>query len=330
MSNIKDVAKEAGVSISTVSYALNNSGSVSDKTRKKILDAAKKLGYKPNGIARSLKTKKTSMIGVFLNDFDGPIYSEIIRGVQEVTRSNNYEMIVAECMANENDVSHIFTQRIVDGAIILSTQISSKVVEEYASSDFPIVVLDRELEGEYISNILIDNKTACYQLVKYICDLGIQEVAVINGPKGTYDSEKRYEGTLQGIRDFGLIVKDNHFLVGNFTEHSGYECTLKILEDPKYPEVIICANDEMAIGAMKAIREKGLRIPEDISVTGFDDIELASYVTPQLTTIHRPACELGILAAHILFNSMKGNTRKFHQVLSSELVIRDSLKKKKE
>lgn len=326
MSTIKDVAQLANVSISTVSYALNNSGSVSGETKKKVLEAAKKLDYKPNGIARSLKTKKTEMIGVFLNDFNGPVYSEIIRGVQEIAVSKGYEIIIAECMANEHSVSRIFTQGIVDGAIVLSTRISSDIIREYASSHFPVVLLDREMSGEYISSVLIDNKSACYNLVKYIKDLGYRKVAIINGPKGTYDSNKRYEGMTEAIRDFGLTINEGQSFIGKFTEDDGYRFGKEIAASGNLPEVILAANDEMAIGAMKALQEEGISVPDQVSVTGFDDIELCQYVSPKLTTIARPAYELGLLATHVLFNSMKGDVSRHSQVLNTELVIRESLR----
>lgn len=328
MSTIKDVAKLANVSISTVSYALNNTGNVSDETKKKILDAAKKLEYRPSGIARSLKTKKTEIIGVFLNNFNGPVYSEIIRGARDVAKSNGYEIVVAECMAEKNTVTKLFAQRIVDGAIVLSTTISDKVIKEYASSNFPIVVLDREIKAEYISNVLIDNKNACYNAVKFIAEQGMKNIAVINGPKGTYDSEKRYEGFMEGIKAFDMNLKKEWSCEGNFEEESGYEITMEMIEKNNLPEVICAANDEMAIGAIKALKEKNIKIPKEVAVMGFDDIVLCDYVTPKLTTIKRPAYDLGVLATHTLFNNLKGDFKGKSKMLSTEFVIRESLVEK--
>lgn len=328
MSNIKDVAQLAKVSISTVSYALNNTGSVSEKTKRKIIDAAKKLEYKPSGIARSLKTKKTEIIGVFLNNFNGPIYSEIIRGARDVIKANGYEIVVAECMVGKNKVTKLFSQSIVDGAIILSTTISDEIIKKYATSKFPIVVLDRELNNEYISNVLIDNKNACYNAIKFASHQGYNDIALINGPIGTYDSEKRYEGFMEGIKDFKLNLKSEWACIGNFEEKSGYNITKEFIENDNLPEIICAANDEMAIGAIRALKEADIKIPEEVSVMGFDDILLCNYITPKLTTIRRPAYDLGVLAAHTLFNNLKGNFDNKSKMLSTEFIIRESLIKK--
>lgn len=328
MSTIKDVAKLANVSISTVSYALNNTGNVSDKTKRKIIEAAKKLEYKPSGIARSLKTKKTEIIGVFLNNFNGPVYSEIIRGARDVAKSNGYEIVVAECMAGKNTVTKLFSQSIVDGAIVLSTTISDKIIKEYATSKFPIVVLDRELNSDYISNVLIDNKNACYNAIKFAADQGYKDIALINGPLGTYDSEKRYEGFMEGIKDFKLNLKKEWACIGNFEERSGYDIVKGFIQKNNLPEIICAANDEMAIGAIKALNEANIKIPEEVSVMGFDDIPLCEYVTPKLTTIRRPAYDLGVLATHTLFNNLKGSFDGKSKMLSTEFIIRESLVEK--
>ncbi|KLE17190.1 LacI family DNA-binding transcriptional regulator [Clostridium sp. C8] len=325
MSNIKDVAKLANVSISTVSYALNNTGNVSDETKKKILDAAKKLDYRPSGIARSLKTKKTEIIGIFLNNFNGPIYGEIIRGVRDIAKSNGYEVVVAECMASKNTVTRLFGQKIVDGAIVLSADISDKIIKEYASKSFPIVTLDRELKGDFISSVLIDNKNAAYNAIKFIAEQGYKDILLINGPKGTYDSEKRYEGYQEGIKQYNLNLKDDWDCIGNFEEESGYRILKRVIESGNLPEVVCAANDEMAIGAIKALKEHNIKIPEDVAVIGFDDIPLCEYITPKLTTIRRPAYDLGVLATHTLFNNLKGNYDGRSKMLSTEFIIRETL-----
>ena len=329
MSNIKDVAKLANVSISTVSYALNNTGNVSEETKKKILDAAKKLDYRPSGIARSLKTKKTEIIGVFLNNFNGPIYSEIIRGARDVARANGYEIIVAECMSSKNKVTRLFGQKIVDGAIVLSADISDKIIKEYATENFPIVTLDRELKGEFISSVLLDNKNASYNAMKFIAEQGYKDILLINGPKRTYDSEKRYEGFKDGIENYGLNLKKNWDCIGNFEEESGYNILKKVIESGDLPEVVCAANDEMAIGAIKALKEYNIKIPKEIAVMGFDDIPLCEYITPKLTTIRRPAYDLGVLATHTLFNNLKGNYDGRSKMLSTEFIIRESLTERK-
>lgn len=325
MSTIKDVAKLANVSISTVSYALNNSGNVSEETKKKIFEAAKKLDYKPSGIARSLKSKKTQIIGVFLNNFNGPIYSEIIRGVSDVVKATGYEIVVAECMSTRNSLSRLFAQRIVDGAIVLSPNVPDKIIKEYASANFPIVTLDRELKHDYISSVLIDNKNACYNVIRFLAEQGYKNVALINGPKGTYDSEKRHEGFMEGINNFNMNLKPNWECTGNFEEESGFDITQKLIDSGDMPEVFCVANDEMAIGVVKALKENNIKIPKEIAVVGFDDIQLCDYITPRLTTVRRPAYDLGVLATYTLLDSLRGNSESKIKMLSTEMVIRETL-----
>lgn len=325
---IKDVAKAANVSISTVSYALNDSGSVSPETREKIIEVAEALNYRPNAFARGLKSQKSYMIGIFLDNFDGPIYSEIIRGIQEVLKPHQYELIVAEYVSGSRGVSRVFEEKIVDGAIVLSTGISNQTVEDYASSDFPIVLLDRKLQGEYIANVLIDNTTASYQLIHFIAQQGHEKIALIRGPQDSFDGDERYQGAMTALEAHQLTLFNNQAYIGDFTEESGYAITQEILKCEEKPDVIVAANDEMAIGVLKALKAAHVSVPEDISVTGFDDIELSRYVTPKLTTVHRPKYELGLLAAHEMISLLKGNKASHQQVLGTHLKIRGSLKLK--
>lgn len=328
MSTIKDVAKLANVSISTVSYAMNNTRNIKDETKRRIFEAAKELDYKPSGIARSLKMQKTEIIGVFLNNFNGPIYSEIIRGIRDVAKTSGYEIVVAECMAGKNTVTRLFSQNIVDGAIILSTLISDKIIKQHACEKFPIVVLDRELKTDFISSVIIDNKNATYNAVKFLAQQGFKDIAFIHGPKDTYDSVKRQEGFEEGAKTYNLNVKKEWIHFGTFEEKSGYEATKAMIKKKQLPEVICASNDEMAIGAIKALKENNIVIPDQVSVMGFDDINLCEYVTPKLTTIKRPAYDLGVLAMHTLLNNLKGNFENSIKKLSTEFIIRESLVEK--
>lgn len=328
MSTIKDVARIAGVSISTVSYALNDNGKVSEDTRKKILAVAKELNYKPNGVARSLKTKKMEIIGVF-SDFSGPLHSEIIKGVQEVGRSHNYEVIVGECLVKKHSVTRMLSERIVDGAIIFSSSVKNDVLGELSQNKFPIVVLDREIDSPNISQILIDDKAAAYNVVKHFNDLGYTDIGFISGPKDSYDSEKRFEGFKAAIKDFKLNFKKSWYAVGEFNEYKGYEVMNELIAKGDLPRAFFAANDEMAIGAIQALKEHNIKIPEEVAIIGFDDIAMARHITPALTTVRRPAYDLGIMAAHTLFSHLQGKQSSKSVVLSTELIIRESCGPKK-
>lgn len=324
MSTIKDVAKLANVSISTVSYVLNDTGNISDETKKKVLDAAKKLEYTPNGNARSLKLKSNKLIAVVVYSFGGPVYEEIIRGITDIAKSNGYEVIVAESCNEKSIVTKVLAQRLVDGAIILSANVDNETIKSLSGKHFPIVTLDRKITGDYISNVLIDNSRASYEVVEHLHNLGYKKIGIICGPKETYDSNKRIEGFKNAVKDFNIENLANWNMHGNFTEISGYEIMSKIIKSGNMPEAYFIANDEMAIGAMKACKEHGLKIPEDIGLVGFDDIYLCEYVTPKLTTVRRPSYESGVVAANSLITSLKGEKTSKYVVLAAELVHRES------
>ncbi|MHC1749938.1 MAG: LacI family DNA-binding transcriptional regulator [Cellulosilyticaceae bacterium] len=327
MYTIKDVAKLANVSISTVSYAINNTGNVSEKTRKKVLAAAKELDYKPNGMARSLKMKKNNIIAVVVNEFYGPIYGEIIRGITQITKTNEYEVVVAECFSDKVNITKVLSQRLVDGAIILAANVDNDTIESLASEHFPIVTLDRELRGDYITSVLIDNEVASYEIAKYFYELGYKQVGFLSGPKDTYDNNKRFEGFKKGIKEFDLEFSAKYHINGDFTEQGGYLAMQKFLKENIPPRAFFIANDEMAIGALKALEENNISVPEQVALIGFDDIRLGEYVTPKLTTVKRPCYDLGVVAANSLIAALKGEHTSKVTTLSSELIIRESCHK---
>ena len=191
MCTIKDVAKKANVSISTVSYALNGKKNISEETRKRVLKVVEELGYRPNGIARNLKMQKNNMIAVIVNEFYGPIYQEILRGISFEAKKSNYEVIAVESFSSKSKITKVLSQRLVDGAIILASYIEDKTIEEFASEKFPIVVLDRQIPGEHIESILIDNEDAAYKVVNYFYEKGYRKVGFLGGPKDSYDNKKR-------------------------------------------------------------------------------------------------------------------------------------------
>ena len=327
MPTIKDVAKKANVSISTVSYAINGTRSISEETKKRVLEAAKELGYQPNGIARSLKMKNNRMIAVVVNEFHGPIYQEILRGITRVAKDYQYEVIAAECFSNKSQLTRVLSQKFVDGAIILASYIKDEVIENLASEKFPIVVLDRQIKGEYITSILIDNEDAAYEVARHFKEKGFEEVGFLGGPKDSYDNNKRLEGFRKGIEAFNLVSSSKWTLTSDFTQEGGYKTIKKCIEEEGIdclPRAIFSANDEMAIGAMKALKEYNILIPEQVALVGFDNIELCQYVMPPLTTVHRPCYELGVAAAKSLIEHLNGENVIKAMTLSSEFIIRSS------
>lgn len=276
---IKDVAKKAGVSISTASYALNNRPNVNSKTREKILEVAESLGYYPNAHARNLKTRKSRNIGVFIYGFGGPIFSDLLEGINLELQKKDYNIIVSSGKAS----SIILRERGVDAAIIFDNNISDQEIMQYARNH-PIVVLDRYLEGKNVFHSMIENQHLVYNFMSEIIEeKHFKKISYLSGPIDSFNNQERYKGFLQALEDKGL--KEYQHIEGDFTISSGYKAGLELVSKNDFPDFIYCANDELAIGLIKAFNEKGVEIPKKISLAGFDGIALNEYITPKLTTI---------------------------------------------
>ncbi len=324
MSTIKDVAKLAGVSVSATSYALNNTGPVSEPTKEKILKAAETLGYVPSGVARSLKNRRMGFVGYFTYSLTGPVFNEIARGIEDVFNGYGQEMVMCNCTPKANKVTKLLTEKMVDGAIIMDDYIEDNLIKRLANEDFPIVVLDRELHTENISSIVIDNETAVYNAIRYLLNLGYKTIGYIGGTTVGFDGLHREEGFKSAVVDFNLKVPKEWNITANFKEHEAYKETLNLIRKNNLPDAFFAANDEMAIGCIKALQQNGYNVPEDVAVIGFDDIQIGQYITPKLTTIKRPMYDLGVLAAHTLYGMINGNIESKKMMLTTELVIRES------
>lgn len=320
---IKDVAEAANVSISAVSYAINNSGPVSEEKKERILKAVKELGYVQNGMARSLRLQKKGFIGYFANSLYGAFYGEVLKGIEKVFDNHDKELVAGKCNPSQNDlqVIRLLTEKMTDGAIIFSPSISDETIEKLADDDFPIVVLDRELYGKNISSVLIDNEGSAYKVGQHIHNLGLKKAGCLVGPG--FDGEQRLSGFKKAATEFGLDLASEWIIDGNWLEEEAYAKTIQLVKTGNVPQVIFALNDEMAKGCMEALKDMRIRIPEDISVIGMDDILISSFLEPKLTTVHRPLYELGVAAAETLLQMMEGKeSRKV--VLPTYLVQRES------
>lgn len=324
---IKDVAEAANVSISAVSYAINNSGPVSEEKRQRIMKAVEELGYVQNGMARSLRMQKKGFIGYFANSLHGAFYGEVLKGIEEVFSKNNKELVAGKCnrFKNELQVIRLLTEKMTDGAIIFSPRISDEMIMKLADKDFPVVVLDRKLHGKHISSVLIDNMGSAYKVGEHIAKVGLKEVGCLMGPG--FDGEQRMQGFQKSVAEFGLEFREEWILDADWKEEIAYHKTVELIKTGNVPQVLFALNDEMAKGAMDAVKDMGLRVPEDVSIIGLDDIVISKYLEPKLTTVHRPLYELGVMAAETLLEMQEGGKSK-HIVLSTHLVERDSCIKK--
>ena len=325
MATIKDVAKAAGVSLSTASYALNDSPKISAETKERVRKVAQDLRYFPDGTAKNLKKSKTETVGVFLGDLTGPLYGEIIDGIQEVLASTTFDLILCSNHGGKVRTAQKFLhERRVDGAIILSPYIDDGFIRDMVDDRLPIVFLDRELKGKSLYSILIDNRKGAQLATAHLLSLGRGEVHYLGGSSLAYDETKRFEGYLDGLTEKGIQYKKEWRLEGNFTEDSGYRVIKGLIAKGEVPRSLFAANDEMAIGAMRALAEASIPVPGRVAIVGFDDIKLASYIHPRLSTISRPKFEMGVLAAHVLLKAIAGENVKSSVTLSVDLVVRES------
>ncbi|BBH23616.1 LacI family transcriptional regulator [Paenibacillus baekrokdamisoli] len=301
MANIKDIAKQAGVSISTVSYALNGSPKVTDETSARILAIAKELHYIPNAAARNLKKQETKIIGVFLTDFSGSFYGHLLQGMKEGVNQSGYDLVV--CSGKQSH--QLLPQRMIDGAIVLDETFSSEELLRYADLGHKLVVMDRDLNHPNINQVLLDNKAGATLAVEHLIELGHRKLYVVTGPKGSFDSRQRLQAVKQVIDrhpDLQYIE-----IEGDFNKSSGALAGIQIAQGYSEPAAVFCLNDEMAIGMYDYLITTDIRIGEDIHIIGFDNIEVTQYTQPRLASIDYSKQKWGLLASEQLLKLIAGN-----------------------
>jgi LacI family transcriptional regulator len=281
MATIKDVAKKAGVSIATVSYVMNNDPRIKKETAAKVLKVAEEIKYLPSGIARNFKKSKTDNILVLIHNFGGPIYQEILEEIHTTLKELNYKMIVC----SGELARKLLQERTADGAIVLDTTVETDLLEKVAKKGFPIIDLRKVYEPN--SPIIIktlDGFTPVYEVIKLAIHSGYQKFGFMHGNTDSPDNIKRYNGYNEALKEHGLVSSCE--LSGQFREHLGYQTFKDFVETgAALPEVLFCANDEMAIGVINYCNETGIRIPEQMKIIGFDNIAIGKYIRPQLTSI---------------------------------------------
>jgi len=294
MAGIKDIAKKAGFSISTVSYALNGNPKVTDETREKILQVAKELEYVPNAAARMLRARETKIIGCYLGDYSGSFYGRLLKGISEVLNDNGYELIV--CSGERS--RRLLLEKMMDGAIILDASFSNDDLVQIADSGHKLLVLDRELEHANIRTVLLDNEHGAKLAVGELLKHDIEKLFIVTGPPGSFDGSLRVYAALDYLKQHSNTPIE--LLDGNFTKDAGYNAA-KIIDEKISGEKIgvFCLNDEMAIGIYDYFTKTDV-IGSVVFVVGFDNTELANYVNPTLTTIDYSTSRWGRIATNKL------------------------------
>jgi LacI family transcriptional regulator len=329
-----DVAQRAGVSQATVSLVLNKvSGShIPEETRLRVFNAIDELGYRPNTLASSLRLGKTQTLGLILPDIANPFFAEVSRSIESAAFEQNYNLILCN---TESDIDRellyvdVLCNRQVDGIIFVAVGDQADSLQRVLCKNIPVVMIDRDLPGMEVDAVLTDNRLGGFQATQHLIDLGHRRIGCIAGPSDVNPSAARGEGYLTALAEYKIPGDESLFMRGDFHSYSGWAAARAMLTLPEPPTAIFAGNDLMAIGALRAITEARLHVPEDISLVGFDNIELASFTNPPLTTVAQPIHEAGQTAVNFLLERIRVPDQPFRRaILPTSLIVRNSSKEK--
>jgi LacI family transcriptional regulator len=325
---IYDVARVAGVSTATVSRALNGTGQIAPATRKAIEAAVEQLGYRPNTIARSLVTKSTQTIALLLPDITNPFYASLVSGIQQLALERGHTMLLCTTEGDperEELYLNLLRAKQVDGALVDGLVLPPDRIARFVADGFPIVCLDRDINSASVPLVQVDNRVGAQLATEHLLSLGHTRIAHVSGSPELRISQQRIAGFRKALTNAGVERDPRLVAAGNFTERGGYKATKHLLESGVELTAVFAANDLSALGALHAITETGRRVPEDVSLVGFDDVPLSAFTSPPLTTIHQPAVEIAERATEILIDLTHGRkVRKLRYLLEPKLVVRAS------
>lgn len=334
MITIKDIARLAGVSITTVSKVINNYPDIGQETREKVIRIMKKYNYSPNAIARSLSTSKSNSIGVFIHYHPSRglhqfFFHEILFGLETNLGKRGYDFVYFSDLKWKRSCNYLAKclNRHIDGAILMGISVDDNLYE-LLQSNIPVVLLDLNLTGPNATYITSDNVSGAKKAVKHLKELGHQDIGMIGGLKDTFPTKTRSEGFFAETKINGLTVRDEWIIYTSYNEEGGYRAMTRMLKSRELPTAVFCHSDMIAIGAIKAIKDSGYSVPDDFSVIGFDDVEVSTYINPGLTTVRQDSYSMGNQAANLLKSMMENPGARVEPiVLPVDLIIRESCKK---
>ncbi|WP_261817852.1 substrate-binding domain-containing protein [Vibrio gallicus] len=310
MATMKDIAKHAGVSTSTVSHVINNSRYVSEEISKRVNNAAKELNYFPSALARSLKLNRTNTFGMLVTNSTNPFFGEVVKGVERHCYQLGYNLILCNTEgdhARMRDSIETLMQKRVDGLILMCPSLEGEnleVFDRYPS--LPVVVMDWGHISFEADKIQDNSLQGGYIATQHLIDKGHQDLGCITGPLIKYQAQKRFEGFKKALNDANMTVNPDWIEEGNFECEGGYDAFYRLLAKGNLPSALFVCNDMMAMGVINAATESGIRIPQDLSIIGYDDLQISRFMAPALTTIHQPKFRLGKAAVDALLNRLKG------------------------
>ncbi|HEY5277648.1 MAG TPA: LacI family DNA-binding transcriptional regulator [Coriobacteriia bacterium] len=334
MSTINDVAKLAGVSGMTVSRVINNSGYIGRETRSRVEAAIAELAYVPNAVGRQLRSKRTKMLALVLSDIMNPFFTTIARGVEDVARAQGFSVMF--CNTDESEAEEaryllMLVQRQVDGVLLVPASTSGKSLRLLSSHHMPVVVIDRRIQSRQIDSVRSDSEAGAYTLTQHLIGLGHRRIAVLTGRRSVSTSIDRVAGYCRAMLDAGLeldddLVRYGEYNYGEYNQVDGNRMAQEVLAADPRPTAIFAANNFIAFGAMRSLRDAGFRVPEDVSIVAFDDLPVAWLSDPFMTVVDQPAYEIGRRAAELLLSRLDGTISGPGRevVLPSELIVRRS------
>jgi len=330
---VKDIASKLGISVSTVSRVLNDKAEkyrISTKTKKLVLQTAEELNYRPNFLARGLRLKKTKTIGLIIPDISNPFFAHVTRMIQLAIYKSGYSLIV--CNTDENiDIEveeiELLRSKGVDGFIILPVGTEYNHIEKLIQDKIPLVLLDRCFDELQTNAVIVDNYLGAYNAVQHLIENGHKRIAIIQGLPNTYTNNERVTGYKMALKDNKIPIDENLIVGNDFRKENGYIETKFLLNIDNPPSAIFTTSDLITLGALKAIFEEGIRIPEEISLVAFDEIEFAPFLIAPLSVVSQPKDLMGEIAVKILIDDIHGKTNEEKQriVLKPKLIVRQSV-----
>jgi len=324
---LRNVAEKAGISVNTASRAINNKPDINEETKKRVLQIAKELGYIRNAAAVALRTKKTGTIGVVIEDNRNPFYAEVLNGMEVAAREKNYHIILTNTQRDynkEEEAINLLLAKRVDGLLITPVQGRDDDIKNLIEANIPFVVVGRDFENIELDAVYNNEVKGGFLATEYLIKKGHKRIALIDGFLYKSPAKGRLEGYKKALKEYGIPWDDSLISVGDISMEDGHKRTKQMLEKNLKFTAIFANNDMMAFGAMQAIKEKGLRIPEDIGLVGYDDIPFSSLISPALTTISLKKKKLGIESVKLLLSRINGNRKKAKKImLDVELIRRE-------
>lgn len=327
---IYDVAREAGVSMATVSRVVNNNPNVKPQTRKKVFEAIERLGYRPNAVARGLASKKTTTVGVVIPDISNAIFAEVARGIEDIANMYHYNIILCNADKKKDKeirVINTLLEKQVDGLLFMGGAVTDEHLQAFRTSNVPIVLCATTDENGTIPSVDIDHEGAAFDAVQTLIKQGHTKIAMIGGTlQDPANGYSRFQGYKRALETAGLPYDENLVRIGNYRYESGADAMKHFLDLPDRPTAIFSATDEMAIGAIHCIQDNGLKVPEDFSIISVDNSRMASMVRPQLSAVAQPMYDIGAVSMRLLTKLMKKETVEHAKVvLPHEVVMRQSV-----